>query len=259
MFRPYSKITFSVAIPISIILVVLLSQSALAEMTASVYKIDSDSINNGGTENSFSTTYDVSDTVGEIAVGDSTSTIYSIGAGYRQMDEASVSIGVSLQNITLVPDLGGLTGGTSTGATQVTVTTDNPSGYSLSVQSSATPAMRSDLDTISDYQPLASDPDFRMRLVNGLSMFAFTPEGSDIVDRYRDDGGSICGVIGGFDSTNRCWDGISTTGKTIVNRTTRTLPAGATTTIRFSAGIGVGRLQVEGSYYATTTITALAI
>ncbi|MCX6712851.1 MAG: hypothetical protein NTY66_01435 [Candidatus Vogelbacteria bacterium] len=234
------------------------SSVVLAEMNGTTYKIDSDSINSGGIDYSFSGDYSLADTVGEIAIGDSTSTNYEIGAGYRQMDDSSVSIGVSLQNIILAPELGGLTGGTSTGATQITVTTDSPAGYLITLQAEDSPAMQSDYDTIADYSPQSSDPDYELNLVAGQSFLAFTPEGSDIVDRFRD-GGGICGVIGGSDSANRCWDGMAVTSKTIVNRTSRTEPDGATTTLRFSVGVGVNRVQVAGTYLATSTITALAL
>jgi hypothetical protein len=243
-----------------IFFVVFSFNQVFADMSGGGYKIDSDSINSGGNDYSVSGDIQISDTVGEIAIGDSDSTGYAISAGYRNMDETSVSISVSLQDITLSPDLGGLTGGTSTGATQVTVVTDNPAGYQLSVQAETSPALRSDEDTIADYESLVVDtPDYQYRLVPAQSVFGFTPEGDDIIDRYRDDGGSICGVIGGYDTPNHCWEGLNSSGKTISNRSVPTDHLGSATTIRFSAGIGVGRLQKMGTYLATTTITALAL
>jgi hypothetical protein len=244
---------------IVIIFVAATFSVARANMTAGVYKIDSDSINSGGIDYSAAGDNQIADTLGEIIVGDASTSNYSIAAGYRAMDETSVAIGVSVQNIILSPDLGGLTGGTSTGATQVTVTTDNPAGYMLSLQAGEAPTMQSDLDTIADYSPSGANPDYQMRLVSGQSMFAFTPEGPDIVDRYRDDGSSLCGVVNGFDGTNICWDGMSTTNKTIANRSTATLITGDATTLRFSVGVGIGRVQIAGTYLATSTITALAL
>lgn len=242
--------------------VVFSIEQVFAEMTGSVYKIDSDSINSGGNDYSVSDNLQVADTVGEIAIGDSASDNFLLAAGYRNMDETSVSIGVSLQNIILAPDLGGLTGGTSTGATQITVNTDNPAGYQLLIQSDNTPAMRSDADIIDDYIPLVTEvrvPDYQFRLLPATSTFAFTPEGEDITDLFRDDGGSICNVVGGFDSASRCWEGLSSSGKVISNRSFGTDLLGSTTTIRFSVGIGAGRMQKMGTYWATTTITALAL
>ena len=234
-----------------------------ASMSASIYKIESDSINSGGNDISIFGDIQMADTVGEIAIGDSMSTSYAISAGYRSMDETSVSIGLSLQDVILAPDLGGLTGGTSNGATQVTVTTDNPAGYLLSIQASDAPAMRSVNSIIPDYVPLVvapeTIPDFLFRVVVATSSFAFTPEGVDITDLYRDSGG-ICNVLGGNDTASRCWNGLSLVGLTISNRSHRTDPLlGSTTTIRFSVGIGGGGVQSEGSYSATTTITAFAL
>ena len=239
---------------------------ASADMAGTGFKIDSDSINTGGNDFSVSGDIQMADTVGEIIVGESTSTNYSVSAGYRNMDESSVSIGVTLQSVNLSPDLGGMTGGTSTGSTLITVTTDNPAGYLLSMKSSVSPAMRSDRSVIPDYSPIGSvdidghpTPDFSFRLIVATSSFAFTPEGIDIVDRYRDNGTSLCNVVNGYDAASRCWDGLSITDRTISNRSIPTSGIGATTSIRFSVGIGGGSVQAEGLYSATTTITALAL
>ena len=230
-----------------------------AAMTGGVYKIDSDSVNSGGAEDSSFGNYTMNDTVGEIAIGNSTSTHYQMMAGYRQMEDASLAIGVSIQNINLVPALGGLTGGTSAGATEVLVTTDDPAGYSLTLQAEHTPALTSGDDTIADYTPAGPVPDFGFSVAVGQSVFAFTPEGPDIIDRYRDDGGSTCGVVNGNDTAYRCWDGLSTLAKPVAYRGFETSSLGATTTLRFSAGVGANSLKRNGLYYATTTITALAL
>ncbi len=249
------KIIFST----SLIIVVWATHGVWGAMTGGTYKIDSDSINSGGIEDSSFGNYNLNDTVGEISIGNSTSSNYQMMAGYRQMEDASLAIGVSLQNINLVPDLGGISGGTSTGATEVIVTTDDPAGYSLTIQSGNTPALTSDSDTIADYSPAGAIPDYGFVVSVGQSVFGFTPEGPDIVDRYRDDGSGTCGIVNGGDTTNKCWDGLATIAKPIAYRGFETPNNGATTTLRFSAGIGANRLQRNGSYYATTTITALAL
>lgn len=228
-------------------------------MTGGTYKIDSDSLNAGGIDYSFSGDNQIMDTMGEIATGDSSSTNFSLSAGYRQMEESSISLSVDNQSVDLLPALGGLTGGTSTGQTIITVTTDNSSGYSLMVQATTSPALSSTNDSFADYVPSGVEPDYDFILSVGQSVFAFTPEGVDIVDRYLDDGASTCGVVSGTDSLGRCWDGFSTSTRIISSKNTATSQLGATTTLVFLAGIGANRGQVEGTYFATTTITAIAL
>ena len=55
-------------------------------MTSGTYKIQSDSLNFGGNR-STSTTYSIEDTAGEIATGESQSSLFKMKAGYQQMQE----------------------------------------------------------------------------------------------------------------------------------------------------------------------------
>ena len=239
-------------------LIIILSSLALtasAQMYGSVYKIESDSINSGGAE-TVSGSYGLDDTTGEQATGDSASTNFAISAGYRQMENSFISLSVS-NNVVMLPELGGLTGGTSLGSTTVQVITDNPAGYSLLVQSSSSPTLRTTDDAINDYTPVAANPDFDFLYGPGQSFFGFSPEGGDISDAYRDYG-NICGVIGGNDTTNQCWDGLATSTKTVA-RGGANQPGGMTTIIKFKAGIGPNRVQIEGDYTGTTTLTVIAM
>lgn len=242
-----------------IVFVLLLASSGFASMTGGVYKIESDSINSGGNDNSSYGNYRLDDTIGESAIGLATSSNFSLGAGYRQMDESGLAIGLSIQNLVLTPDLGGITGGVSVGLAEVLITTDNPAGYYLSLKSEMTPAMQSAEDTIADYIPVDAVPDYELIVSPGQSIFAFTPEGVDVVDRYRDDGESICGVTSGNNTISRCWDGLTVIAKSVAYRGFKTSLDGVSTTLRFSAGIGANRMQKNGSYFATTTITALPL
>lgn len=241
------------------LILAITASSVWGAMIGGTYKIDSDSINAGGIDYSFSGDNQIMDTLGETATGDSSSTNFSLSAGYRQMEESSLALSVSSHGVTLVPDLGGLTGGTSTGQTIITVTTDNSAGYSLMIQSVIPSALSSTNDSFADYAPVGAVPDYDFILSVGQSVFAFTPEGTDIVDRYRDDGASTCGIVSGLDSPNHCWDGFSTSTRIISSRGVETSQLGATTTLIFSAGIGANRAQIEDTYFATTTITAITL
>ena len=230
-----------------------------ASMAGDLFKIDSDSLNSGGSDYTSFGDFQLADTIGEVVIGDSDSASFLIGAGYRQMEEGSISISVSLSDLILTPDLGGISGGNSFGTTNVLVNTDNPSGYYLAISSADTPAMFSADSFIPDYIPIGTDPDYNFVLPVGQAVFGFTPEGDDVTERYRDDGSSSCGIENGGVSQSRCWDGLSSSLKSISWRGFPTPLSGATTTLRFSVGIGATVVQLEGSYWATTTITAISL
>ena len=123
------------------------------------------------------------------------------------MNEVYISLS-GFRAVSLSPSIPGITGGTSNGSTTVTVTTDSPSGYQLQVSSSQSPSMQKGADSIADYVPGGAQPDFTFTTTASNSHFGFSPEGIDIVTRYKDNGAS-CGV-GSSDTSLSCWDGLST-------------------------------------------------
>ncbi|OGG65107.1 hypothetical protein A2929_03625 [Candidatus Kaiserbacteria bacterium RIFCSPLOWO2_01_FULL_45_25] len=223
--------------------------------TSSSYQLQSDSINFGGGL-STSTNYSLESTAGEIATGPADSTSYSLRAGYQQMQEVFLSL-TGGQNVSLSPSIGGLTGGTSNGSTSVVVLTDSPSGYELTIVAANSPAMQNGAETIADYVPVASPAaDFTFTTGSTDAHFGFSPEGDDIVLRYKDSGG-VCGVDS-LDTTLACWDGLSTS-DTVVAQGPSNQPNGATTTINFRVGVGGSAPVVAGTYIATTTLTAIPL
>jgi hypothetical protein len=127
----------------------------------------------------------------------------------------------------------------------------------MMIKAANSPAMQSGVNTIADYVPVGAVPDFIFMNTATSAQFAFSPEDSNVSSRYRDNG-SVCGV-GGGDVSLRCWDGLSTTDRTVVSALAANHPNGATTTIRFQLGIGGSRAVPVGTYVATTTITALPL
>lgn len=224
-------------------------------MSSGIYKIQSDSVNFSGNR-STSTTYIMEDTVGEVATGESASTLFKIKAGYQQMQGSIISI-TAAGDVTMSPSIGGVTGGTSNGSTNFTVTTDNAAGYSVTIKASSTPALQSPLDSFADYGATAVSPDFNFSVPATASNFAFTPEGTDIAGSFKDNGGAC--AVGSSDTADKCWAGLSTSQQTIVNRTSSNQPAGTLTTIKFRAESGSSHVQVNGTYVATTTITAFSL
>lgn len=242
------------AVVLTIIVCSLGTLSNAEVMNSSNFSIERDSINFGGGYSS-STNYQQESTFGEVGTGNGSSTNFSLEAGYQQMGESYISLSV-IGDVILLPSIG-LTGGTATGSTYFIVTTDNRLGYSATLEASAAPAMQSAFGSIANYVPGTSDPDFSFTTNSSQAHFGFSPEGSDIASRYRDNG-ALCGV-GSFDTLDVCWDTVSTTPVEIVRRVTRNHPQGATTTLKFRVDVGSGAAVTAGTYVATSTVTAITL
>lgn len=242
----------------SVLTIVILSSLQLIDaqvMTSPTYEIQSDSVNLGGGL-SGSASYGLEDTVGEIATGPSDSTNYQLRAGYQQMQEVFLSMS-DPDNVFLDPDLGGLTAGTSNGSTTVTIITDSPAGYQLTIVNSGTaPAMKSVSDSIADYVPVGV-PDYNFTVLSGQAFFGFSPSGVHIPNRFKDNT-SVCGT-GANDTLLACWDGLSVSPAVIAESSLRTSNIGATTTIYFRVGVGDSAGIETGIYTATTTLTAFPL
>ncbi len=225
-------------------------------MSSTNYIINTDSINFGGTENSSDGLLLLSDTLGEVGTGFSSSSRYAISAGYRTLQSSYISI--SAQSDIVMPSMSGLIPGESTSSGSWIVTTDNMAGYQMTIASLTSPALKSSGASFSDYvSTLPDTPDFTFFVPAASSTFGFSPEGEDISQDFLDDGAD-CG-IGSLDSLDACWIGLST-GDTIVSeRGSSNHPDGSTTTIRFRAGIGSSKLQDAGVYTATLVITAVTL
>lgn len=224
-------------------------------MTSSSYKIQSDSLNFGGSRSS-SATFTTEDTTGEVATGESSSASFKLKAGYQQMQEVYLAV-TAPADVTMSPSIGGITGGTANGSTSFTVTTDDPAGYRVSIKASSTPALRTNTNTIADYTPAGSDPDFNFSVAASDAEFGFTPEGSDVSQTFKDNG-SACNT-GSSETADKCWAALSTTNQTIVQRTSPNQPSGTLTTLKFRVQSGSAHVQVAGNYVATTTITVLPL
>lgn len=222
------------------------------------YQILFDSLDSGGGLGT-SSNYILESSVGEQASGDSTSTNFTITAGYQQADTniGGGSISISAPSNVALASISGLTGGVSKDTAVWTVTTDNSSGYTLTIEATSTPAFRAASGaSFGDYDPVTSDPDFTFAVDAASSTFGFSPEGSHIVNRFKDNGSTLCNT-GSSDTPDRCYDGLSTTPATIASSNTANNPSGTATTIRFGAGIGSSKIQDSGAYTATIIMTAI--
>lgn len=224
--------------------------------SSSNYRIEADSLNFGGSL-STSSNYSLQDTLGDIGSGTSTGSIFNLSAGYQSMQVDTYVSVTSPTDLSLSPTINGVAGGASTGSTTWTVTTNNFDGYTMSVKASTSPALTSGSNSFADYVPSYTDPDFTWNVPSGTSYFGFSPEGDEIISRYKDDGSSC--NSGSLDTADKCWDGFSTTAKTVSSRSSNNLPSGSETKIKFQAEVDELKIQQMGTYEAEIIVTVLAL
>ncbi len=235
-------------------------------MGSDSYRIQQDSVNFGGTEDSTSASYKTRDTLGEIATGESSSASYNLHAGYRQMDEVSISIS-SPSDCVLSPSLGGIGGGISNCFAVWTITTDSPAGFTASLTATSTGTDGSGYvmkgnsinDYIANYTESAYNvPDYDWLVTNAAEFgyTATTTTAADLVSAFK----NTTGVCNGAAMTNdQCWIAASSTSRQIINRTSSAI-SGTNLSVHFRVQINSRAPAVnQGTYVATTTITALAL
>ncbi len=221
-----------------------------AARTGTAYQILYDSVNSGGLL-STSTSYGLEDTIGEAAVGTSSSATYQVSAGY-QRELTGGSLSISAPGNGAIPNISGLTGGTE--ATTVSWTVTSSGGYQLAAKASASPALTGPGGAFfSDYQ--TGTPDFVFTYGTSDALFGYSPEGSHVVQRFKDNG-SACNVNSG-ETSDRCYVGFTTSDVAVASSGSGT--GGTATTLRLRAGIGSARIQDSGSYQATITVTAVPL
>lgn len=247
---------YKIYLLIVVVCVFYFKSSVLAYVMSSTnYRVQFDSVNNGGGLGT-STDYNIETTVGEVGSGYSSSTSFNLYGGYQQMDQNS-SLSLTVPSVVnMSPSIPGLTGGTANGQAIILVSTNDSAGYSLAVNASTSPAMLSFLgyyfDNLSTQYDLAN---YNWQVPPTSSAFGFTPEGSDLVTKYKDDGIN-CNQLAGSDTVDQCWDYFSTTTKEISRSATANFPSSATTTIKMRAESGSQNVQLGDTYTATLTITA---
>lgn len=190
-----------------------------------------------------------------MSTGRGTSTNYALEAGYQQSD-GYISLSTP-SDVNLLPVITTLQGGAAYGSAVWTVTTDNPTGYTLYIKADSSPAMQSGANFFANYTPSGSLPDYTWTIGIGNSEFGFSPEGADIWSTYKDNG-TACGV-GTSDAVSACWDSITTTNKLVGKGISGNHPTGTNTTVRFEAEAEATANQAAGSYSAHIIVTAIAI
>jgi hypothetical protein len=164
----------------------------------------------------------------------------------------------------MAPTIPGISGGTGDGQAVWTVITDNPGGYSLYIKASTPTAMQCasggcnvGVDNFANYTPAGANPDYNWLIAAADSEFGFSPEGSHIVQKYKDNGVNTCNA-GANDTADKCWYNIPNVNENIAQSSASNHPAGTATTVKFKAQSGSSHFQMEGNYQATITATATA-
>ena len=239
-----------------VVFMVLLLPTTVGAIVASSsnYALERDSLNFGGLLSN-SNNYSLEDTAGEIGTGPSGSSNINVRAGYQQMDDSAIISVQASGTVTLSPSFDNLTAGTASGQSGVVVVTNNTAGYNLYLQTAASPALTSSNDSFLDYTPAGSNPDFSFTAPPGNKAFAYSPEGSDISNRFRDDGVSC--DTGSSDTTDNCWDGLTTNPVTIATSNSLNSPNGTYTTIKLKAGVGNGATAKAGTYSTSLIFSAV--
>jgi hypothetical protein len=183
-----------------------------------------------------------------------------------QTVSSEVSFLTPATNVTLAPSLGGLTGGTANGSTQVVVLTNDHLGYQMTLAASSSVGMIGNFNGANNIPALVpatpSVPDFNFNTVAAnAAAFAYIVEASTTADLTQifKDNGAVCNA-GAGDTVGSCWLNASTTAVGIVNRSSATTASGATTTLKFRVIISANPSPAipDDTYVATTTLTATA-
>ncbi len=177
-----------------------------------------------------------------------------------------LSFGVPPTNITLSNDIAGLTGGTATGTTPFSVTSNNPTGHQVTIEFSAPTAMNHTeaLGTIPNYTPTTpGTPDYLFTLPANTAAFAYTVHSAtsslDIAPNFLNNG-STCNT-GTTSSLNTCWynQADATMPTTLINSTTPTHSNGNHYSLDFQVQVdaNVTPALPTGFYVATATLTVV--
>lgn len=220
------------------------------------YQIQADSINFGGLM-STSSAYKVEDTLGEWAIGQSATTNI-LRAGYQALFFDSYLSISNATAVTLTPAINGAGGGVPAGgAVSWQVTTNNPAGYALYVKAAGTPALTSGGNSFADYAPSYADPDLDWSVPDNAARFGFSPTGSDIAAKYKNNGVS-CNA-GGLITNGKCWNGFSAVNELVASAELPNYPAGTITTLNLQAEVGKKAVVPAGNYSATIIATVVAL
>lgn len=172
---------------------------------------------------------------------------------------------VDAQNVTMQGSLNGITGGTANGSTTVSVRTNSPTGYTMTIAffNNGTPnamlGATTSSQSIRDYPATGGEPTITFSTASTAAVFAYTVralDDSDLDDSFFNNG-TVCnaGATSGATTTN-CWMEPQTSAFQIIDRDTDAV-TGATTTLHFRVHVpnNPNPGLVVDTYIATATLT----
>lgn len=169
---------------------------------------------------------------------------------------------VDATNVTMVGDLNGITGGTANGSTSVSVRTNSPGGYTMTIaftDNAGTEAMRGETTgsgSIHDYKTATTSlPDYN-HTASTSATFAYTVSAAsttDVAANFKNNG-SVCGS--GSHTTDKCWMEPTVAAFQVINRGSDAV-SGATSTLHFRVVVPNNPTPgvVIDDYTATATLT----
>lgn len=164
---------FKISTIIFIFCLILFPVVVFSEMSSTNYKIQTDSINFGGSDYGASTNYQMRETFGEEAPGVSNSASYQTHAGYRQMLAVDPIFSFTLSaNACALGTLS--TGSVATCSYSVTATTNAASGYTttLAADGALRTASAADINNVSDGSVTAGSEEYGVALTGSDRAFA---------------------------------------------------------------------------------------
>ncbi len=182
-----------------------------------------------------------------------------------------VSAEISIDNptdVSMSPDIPGMTGGSATGTCTWTIKTNNNGGFKLELEASTAPALQcaAQSDSFADYEEaVANTPDYTWTVTESNAEFGYTvfPETPADADQSFKDNGSLCNVATNNPDGTKCWIGFAgvATKEQVVSRSTETDVSGEAEVVNFKAELNgpatdADGFLTEGSYTATLTATA---
>ena len=182
----------------------------------------------------------------------------------RVTDEISIS---SPADITMSQNISGVSGNENdpaTGQATWTVTTNNSSGFYLTLSASTNPAMQNGSgSSFANFTATTTGtPDYTWDVSDGAAEFGYTVEAETAADTdqsFLDNGANTCNT-GAVNGTDTCWLGFSaTTTETIINRSIETDAGGESEVVKFRTEFNNNSgsaILASGTYTATITATA---
>jgi hypothetical protein len=228
-----------------------------AEMTSNSYIIESDVIGSFG-DREESASYQLEDTGGETATGDSASSSYEQRAGFwpAVMD---YKIAISCDSTVVMGQISG-TGQSdlSTNEAVCTIKTDNPTGYALTFVSDTNTMMNSESDQIYAYTPsLPGNPEQWSVSSSDSEWGARLKSSSDEYDTAK--WGTVSGGEN-YSSSDAYWHNVTDSSSfTIIAKTNETTSDGDSEILQFGAEVGANKIQPTGTYAVEVTITATTL